>query len=61
MKRLTLTLVLATLTLWAVCVAGQEEAAARQTQVVEHWSPYDYPTTFPPGARGYIIISGDTL
>ncbi len=61
MRRRTFTLVLATLALWAVCVPGQEESAARQTQVVEHWSPYDYPTAFPPGARVYIIVSGDTL
>jgi hypothetical protein len=30
-------------------------------QVTEHWSPYPYPTDFPPGSRVYIIVSGDTL
>lgn len=30
-------------------------------KVGDHWTPYDPPTTFPEGAKVYIIVQGDTL
>ena len=44
-----------------LCFAGIVFAQQEQPKVLEHWSPYDYPTSFPPDARGYIIVKGDTL
>ena len=44
-----------------LCLAGTVMAQQEQPKVLEHWSPYDYPTSFPPDARGYIIVKGDTL
>ena len=32
-----------------------------QTQVEEHWSPYDYPQEIPAGVQHHIIADGDTL
>jgi hypothetical protein len=61
MRRRITALVLATLATTAVFCLAQEEQATPQPQVIRHWSPYEYPTAFPPGARVYIIVSGDTL
>jgi hypothetical protein len=30
-------------------------------KVGDHWTPYDPPTSFPEGAKVYIIVQGDTL
>ena len=52
---------LAALILAAAAAAQQEEREPPTRQVTDHWSRYTYPTTFPAGARVYIIVRGDTL
>lgn len=36
-------------------------SALAQVTVEEHWSPYDYPKSFPEGVKVHIIQKGDTL
>ena len=36
-------------------------SAVAQVTVEEHWSPYDYPKSFPEGVKVHIIQKGDTL
>jgi len=36
-------------------------SALSQVVVEEHWSPYDYPKSFPEGVKVHIIQKGDTL
>jgi LysM repeat protein len=50
----------------ALGVAGQGQAAAQQPprnlhRVGDHWTAWDPPTEFPPGAEVYTIVRGDTL
>lgn len=61
MKRIN-TLVALILTAAVAGLSAQDVTESQQvSEVTDHWSPYEYPTVFPPGAKVYIIVSGDTL
>lgn len=53
-----LIIALAAFVTWAF---PQEAVQEGSQQVAKHWSPYSYPTTFPPGSRIHLIADGDTL
>lgn len=36
-------------------------AQTEVTEVVEHWSPYNYPMEIPAGVKFHIVVEGDTL
>jgi len=60
--RQALTLAMLAALVLAAAAAAQEEEREQPTRLVtDHWSRYTYPTTFPAGARVYIIVRGDTL
>jgi hypothetical protein len=51
----------------ALCLSGAagvlaaEQPPRNLRQVGDHWTAWDPPTEFPPGAQVYTIVAGDTL